>query len=85
MPSKSKLLPAQVVMTICCRVGTVMGYCLSRQSPSACGMRFSMNAMTLGCPLSLNLIGEGCHYKEGDLKRRMGDSAGSPRSLLIPA
>lgn len=31
-----------------------------------------------GTPSSLNLIGEGCHYKEGDLKRRNGTSlAGS--------
>lgn len=37
-------------------------------------MRYAMfeEHNDLGTPSSLNLIGEGCHYKEGDLKRRMG-------------
>lgn len=39
----------------------------------------------LGTPSSLNLIGEGCHYKEGDLKRRNGTVLLGRCFLLIPA
>lgn len=50
-------------------------------------MRYAMfdERNDLGMSLSLKLIGKGCDNKEGDLKRRMGDVAGSPIFLLIPA